>query len=115
MNKGNIGDWLAFQGASYFRSAGPLHQYGLSARGIAIDTGLSKTEEFPEFTEFWLERSPEGIVTVYALLDGPSVTDAYLFVHLQGTTEMTQEDLQSTRRNSSHLSASRMPSYAFKK
>src|SRR3546814_14075204 len=37
MNKGNIGDWLAFQGASYFRSAGPLHQYGLSARGIAID------------------------------------------------------------------------------
>src|SRR3546814_6212697 len=29
MNKGNIGDWLAFQGASYFRSAGPLHHYGL--------------------------------------------------------------------------------------
>src|SRR3546814_12082291 len=68
MNKGNIGDWLAFQGASYFRSAGPLHQYGLSARGIAIDTGLSTTEALPEFTEFWLERSTEVIVTVYALL-----------------------------------------------
>src|SRR3546814_7951018 len=91
MNKGNIGDWLAFQGASYFRSAGPLHQYGLSARGIAIDTGLSKTEEFPEFTEFWLERSPEGIVTVYALLDGPSVTGAYRFVNRQGTDEMKQD------------------------
>src|SRR3546814_20351304 len=96
MNKGNIGDWLAFQGASYFRSAGPLHQYGLSARGIAIDTGLSKTEEFPEFTEFWLERSTEGIVTVYALLDGPSVTGAYRFVNRQGTEEMTQ---RSEERN----------------
>src|SRR3546814_2113416 len=60
-------------------------------RSIAIDTGLSKTEEFLEFTEFWLERSPEGIVTVYALLDGPSVTGAYRFVNRQGTDEMTQD------------------------
>src|SRR3546814_3123631 len=65
MNKGNIGDWLAFQGASYFRSAGPLHQYGLSARGIAIDTGLSKTEEFPEFTEF---RSEEHTSELQSLM-----------------------------------------------
>src|SRR3546814_4912627 len=40
---------------------------------------------------FWLERSPEGIVTVYALLDGPSVTGAYRFVNRQGTDEMTQD------------------------
>src|SRR3546814_4313947 len=87
MNKGNIGDWLAFQGASYFRSAGPLHQYGLSARGIAIDTGLSKTEEFPEFTEFWLELSHEGIVTVYALLAVQIVTVAYRLVNRRGREE----------------------------
>jgi len=36
------GDWLAYQGASYFRSAGPLDQYGLSARGIAIDTAAGR-------------------------------------------------------------------------
>ena len=73
-------DWVAFLGASYFRSAGPLDQYGLSARGIAIDTALpDKPEEFPRFTAFWLEKTaPDaGVLPVYALLDGPSCTGAY--------------------------------------
>ena len=34
-------DWLAFQGASYFRSAGQDGQYGASARGIAVNTALA--------------------------------------------------------------------------
>ncbi|HEU4987009.1 MAG TPA: glucan biosynthesis protein, partial [Rhizobiaceae bacterium] len=74
-------DWLAFLGASYFRSSGALNQYGLSARGLAVDTALQKPEEFPRFCEIWLERK-EGIndrVLVYALLDSPSVTGAYRF------------------------------------
>ena len=50
-------DWLAFQGASYFRSAGQQNQYGGSARGIAVDTALSTKEEFPRFVEFWLARA----------------------------------------------------------
>ncbi len=50
-------DWLAFQGASYFRTAGAQDQYGLSARGIAIDTGIDGREEFPAFTDFWIERT----------------------------------------------------------
>ncbi|MCA9480400.1 MAG: glucan biosynthesis protein, partial [Nitrospira sp.] len=33
-------DWMAFLGASYFRSAGELNQYGLSARGVAINPAL---------------------------------------------------------------------------
>lgn len=72
-------DWLAFLGASYFRSSGPYNQYGLSARGLAIDTGLSTPEEFPRFTEFWLETMPPhgDTMTAYALLDSPSVTGAY--------------------------------------
>jgi periplasmic glucans biosynthesis protein len=71
-------DWLAFQGASYFRSCGDENQYGASARGIAIDTAMPRPEEFPRFTEFWLAESekPE-IVTIYALLDGPSIAGAY--------------------------------------
>lgn len=80
MNKGGVGDWLAFQGASYFRSAGQLDQYGLSARGIAIDTGIDGREEFPAFTNFWLERTREGLV-IHALLEGPSVVGAYRFVN----------------------------------
>ncbi len=76
MNKGGVGDWLAFLGASYFRSAGQLDQYGLSARGLAIDTGIDGKEEFPVFSDFWLERTKGGL-TVYALLEGPSVVGAY--------------------------------------
>lgn len=76
LNPHKIGDWLAFQGASYFRSSGELEQYGLSARGIAIDTALPSPEEFPRFTEFFVERDGPS-VNVYALLDGPSVTGAY--------------------------------------
>lgn len=91
MNRGNVGDWLAFQGASYFRSAGPLDQYGLSARGIAIDCGLSRPEEFPDFTQFWLERGGDGAVIVHALLEGPSVTGAYRFVNRRGREEVTQD------------------------
>ncbi len=75
------GDWLAFQGASYFRSAGPLNQYGQSARGIAVDTTVpGRKEEFPRFVAFWLAEVPgEPRLTVYALLDGPSLAGAYRF------------------------------------
>jgi len=73
-------DWLAVLGASYFRTSGPFDQYGLSARGIAVDTAASKPEEFPRFTEFWLERGEGGGLTAYALLDGPSLTGAYRIV-----------------------------------
>jgi glucans biosynthesis protein len=72
----NPSDWLAFQGASYFRSAGEDNQYGASARGIAINTALSTPEEFPRFSQFWLAEAGETL-TVYALLEGPSLAGAY--------------------------------------
>lgn len=72
------GDWLSFLGASYFRSAGELGKYGLSSRGVAIDTGLPRPEEFPRFTQFWLEPAADpGSLIVHALLDGPSLSGAY--------------------------------------
>ncbi|HYQ91806.1 MAG TPA: glucan biosynthesis protein, partial [Candidatus Competibacteraceae bacterium] len=68
-------DWLAFLGASYFRSSGELDQYGISARGIAIDTALPTAEEFPRFTGFWLEPAANPqVIMIYALLEGPSLT-----------------------------------------
>ena len=74
-------DVVAFLGASYFRAVGSEMQYGLSARGLAIDTALPRPEEFPVFTHFWLEKPATGsdVVTVYALMDSPSVTGAYRF------------------------------------
>ncbi|MCV3273637.1 glucan biosynthesis protein [Roseobacter sinensis] len=74
-------DWISFLGASYFRTDGPEAQYGLSARGIAINTGLNVPEEFPRFTAFWLgppEKDDEEL-SIWAELDGPSITGAYRF------------------------------------
>ena len=61
-------DFTAFLGASYFRAVGSEMQYGLSARGLAIDCGMNRPEEFPMFTAFWLERPEKlsGRLTVYA-------------------------------------------------
>ena len=76
-------DWVAFLGASYFRAIGELYQYGLSARGLAVDVAVyGKNEEFPDFTHVYFDTPQPGsdTVTVYALLDGPSVTGAYRFV-----------------------------------
>jgi periplasmic glucans biosynthesis protein len=75
-------DWVSFQGASYFRAIGELHQYGLSARGIAVNVSLpDQQEEFPNFTDFYFEtpKSDADVMTVYAMLDGPSVAGAYRF------------------------------------
>ncbi|WP_148862554.1 glucan biosynthesis protein G [Marinobacter fonticola] len=73
--------FLTFGGASYFKGIGRHNRFGLSARGIAVDTGLPSGEEVPGFVEFWLERPAGGSDTmrVYGLLNGPSVTGAYRF------------------------------------
>lgn len=79
-------DIAAFLGASYFRAVGAERQYGLSARGLAIDTGLPRPEEFPRFTTFWIERPAQDSneLVVYALLDSPSVAGAYRFGLMPG-------------------------------
>lgn len=83
LNRDHLFDDLAvFQGASYFRALGKDLNYGLSARGLAIDTGLPSQEEFPVFREFWL-RQPDADateITLYGLLDSDSVAGAYRFV-----------------------------------
>lgn len=74
-------DWVAFLGASYFRSIGALNQYGISARGIAVDTAEPGGEEFPDFVEFYIEgaRTETGACRVHALLDGPRIAGAFAF------------------------------------
>lgn len=72
---------IVFLGASYFRAVGAGQHYGLSARGLAVDTANGRGEEFPAFTTFWLQRPAPGArsFTFYALLDGPSASGAYRF------------------------------------
>ncbi len=74
-------EFAVFQGASYFRAIGTGDVYGLSARGLAIDTTDPDGEEFPDFRSFWLETPKDGHDTfvVHALLDSPSCTGAYRF------------------------------------
>ncbi len=82
LNSEYFDELAVFQGASYWRALGKDQRYGISSRGIAVDTGAEGVqEEFPLFREFWL-RKPEAndkAATVFALLDGPSYTGAYSF------------------------------------
>ena len=78
-------DWVAFLGASYFRAIGELYQYGLSARGIALDVAApGKAEEFPDFTKVFIGREEGDTVTLHALLEGPSIVGAYKFLMTRG-------------------------------
>jgi glucans biosynthesis protein len=78
---------VAFLGASYFRALGRGNGYGLSARGLAINTGLGKPEEFPRFSKFWIEKPVPfaRTLTVYAALETASCTGAYRFIITPGT------------------------------
>lgn len=73
--------FLVFAGASYFRGVGKDNNFGISARGLAINTGLASGERFPIFKSFWLVRPEPGAHTmqIYALLDGQHATGAYQF------------------------------------
>jgi glucans biosynthesis protein len=72
---------LTFLGASYFRAVARDTRFGISARGLALDTGLGKPEEFPAFTDFWVfqPNDPRDALQICALLDSPSVAGAYRF------------------------------------
>ncbi|NUB43323.1 glucan biosynthesis protein [Fertoebacter nigrum] len=87
LNRPDLYDELvAFLGASYFRALGQGNAYGISARGLAINTASSMPEEFPRFSRFYLERPAAGVstVVVHAALESPSVTGAYRFVITPG-------------------------------
>jgi len=94
----------AFLGASYFRFLCERAAYGLSARGLALNTAERGGEEFPRFTEFWLERPAPGAksATLFALLESESVAGAYRFVIAPGAdTVMHVKVALYARRNAS--------------
>lgn len=85
----------AFLGASYFRAVAKGQSYGLSARGLALNTVQASGEEFPVFRSFWLEQPAAGAeaIVVHALMDSPSVSGAFRFAIRPGVE--TVFDVQS--------------------
>jgi glucans biosynthesis protein len=87
----------AFLGASYFRLVAPALRYGVSARGLAVDTVGGSGEEFPAFTTFWVVRPAPGdtVVRFFALLESPRVTGAYAFVLKPGSPSGTTMEIRA--------------------
>jgi glucans biosynthesis protein len=97
LNSGKVWDeFLVFQGASYFRAVAQNQVYGLSGRGLALNTAEPAGEEFPAFTHFWIERPGRAAteLVVYALLESESATGAYRFTIRPG--EETSVDVDMT-------------------
>jgi len=87
LNDPGVYDEVAvFQGSSYFRMLSRGQVWGLSARGLAINTGIDESESFPLFREFWLRKPEEKDreLLIYALLDGKWATGAYEFKLIPG-------------------------------
>ncbi|WP_270375132.1 glucan biosynthesis protein G [Marinicauda sp. Alg238-R41] len=107
LNRPEIADeFVVFQGASYFRAVSRGQHYGLSARGLAIDTAEPTGEEFPIFRTFWIERPSAGVdsIVVHGLLDSRRVTGAYRFGIYPGAP--TQMEISATlfpRERLSHV------------
>ncbi len=89
-------EFVVFQGGSYFRAVGKNNWYGLSARGLAVNTAKPQGEEFPEFSDFWIERPAKSSdkLIVHALMNSASVTGAYTFTITAG--EQTQVSVASS-------------------
>ena len=89
-------DWVAFLGAAYFRAIGELRQYGLSSRGVALNVAVDDhPEEFPDFTDFYIDSAPQGdSITLYALMEGPSIVGAFRFLMTRGRGVVM--DIQAT-------------------
>ncbi|TAG27328.1 MAG: glucans biosynthesis protein [Verrucomicrobia bacterium] len=82
---------IVFHGASYFRALGAGQVYGLSARGLAINSAIHQVpEEFPVFTDFWVGKPSAGAnqMRIYGLLDSRSVAGAYEFLLRPGRPTM---------------------------
>lgn len=107
LNRADVFDeYLVFQGASYFRAVGRHQRYGLSARGLAIDTARPSGEEFPFFRGFWIEKPVKGDsqIVIHALLDSSSTTGAYRFTVKPGeATSVDVELILYPRRNITHV------------
>ena len=105
-----------FLGASYFRAVAKGELYGLSARGLSINTGEAKGEEFPLFKAFWIEKPTANAtsIVVHALLDSESSAAAYRFTIRPGDTTVFDVEMAIYPRvDLSHVGLAPMTSMFF--
>ncbi len=99
-------EFVAFQGATYFRAVAKGQIYGLSARGLAINTGEAGGEEYPAFDRFWIE-TPEPNATsivVHARLNTRSCTGVYRFtIRSEAFTTIDVELVLFPREDMGHI------------
>lgn len=95
-----LDELVSFLGASYFRALGRGNIYGLSARGLLINSWVDVPEEFPRFSEFYIEKpkADGSPLTVYAALESPSVTGAYRFIITPGSDASQETTMDVTAR-----------------
>lgn len=98
----------SFLGASYFRLLGKGQRYGISARGLAIDSGESdRPEEFPIFTDWWLGKpqKEDTQLRLYAILDSVSCAGAYEFLIQPGDTTIVDVECVLYFRETNNVAA----------
>ena len=93
-----------FLGGTHFRAVARKSGYGLTARGLILNPAMSEGEEFPYFRRFWLVRpEPDAAsLTLYALLESPSLTGAYQFVITPGTSTVMEVKARLFKRSGAH-------------
>ncbi len=84
----------SFIGATFFRGTGRDGHDGVYARGVTVNTALQEGEEFPSFTEVWIEKPNKNdrILIIYALMDSPSMTGVFTFKIEPGTSTVMNVD-----------------------
>lgn len=88
---------LSIQGGSYFRAVGTGQHWGASVRAAAIDTAIADLpEEFPRWTQLWAQHPEPGAdsVTLYGLMEGPSLAGAYRLKVTPGPTLSVDVDAE---------------------
>ncbi len=98
-NPDGYDELVSFLGASYFRSLGRDNLYGISARGLVLNSWLDLPEEFPRFSEYYLEKpAPGGPLTIYAALESQSLTGAYRFIITPAGPDRQETTMDVTAR-----------------
>lgn len=94
-----LDELVSFLGASYFRALGRNNIYGASARGLVLNSWVDVPEEFPRFSELYVEKpGADGRLVVYAALESPSLTGAYRFIITPASDAAQESVMEVTAR-----------------
>jgi glucans biosynthesis protein len=107
---------VVFLGASYFRAVSKGLHYGLSARCLALDSGLPRPEEFPEITALHLITPEPGQEAMHVIADVASKRLEAAFHLIVTPGDITRVDVTSavfTREDLSDLGLAPLTSMFF--